>query len=403
MQHWLSTRRAPGREGVCSVTAAPSTTAGAGTNSLLPLEGYTVGVTADRRREELRSMLARRGARVLSAPTIRVEPLVGDDDLRGATERCLDAPLNVVIVTTGVGFRGWMDAADGWGLGDALRRHLAGAEVVARGPKARSAIRAAGLVEKWSPPSESLAEIVHELTARDLHGMRIAVQQYGELSDGALSSLGSAGADVIAVTVYRWATPGDTTPVVRLIQATVSGQVDGLVFTSAPAVAGLLGAAQSAGLDDQLLDALRGDTVAACVGVICAQPLVLRDVPVVVPERARLGSLVQAVEEQLPERRARHVVVAGRRLELRGHVAVLDDTAVSMPPAPMAMLRALARNPGAVYTRQELATSLPGDDSSTHAVEMAVTRVRSLLHEPRLVQTVVKRGYRLACDPETSR
>lgn len=34
-----------------------------------------------------------------------------------------------------------------------------------------------------------------------------------------------------------------------------------------------------------------------------------------------------------------------------------------------------------------------------HAVEMAVARLRRGLGRPGIVETVVKRGYRLACDP----
>ncbi|HEY0804905.1 MAG TPA: winged helix-turn-helix domain-containing protein, partial [Pseudonocardiaceae bacterium] len=45
-----------------------------------------------------------------------------------------------------------------------------------------------------------------------------------------------------------------------------------------------------------------------------------------------------------------------------------------------------------------LLAALPGAGEE-HAVETAVARLRSALGEPRLVQTVVKRGYRLATDP----
>ena len=38
-------------------------------------------------------------------------------------------------------------------------------------------------------------------------------------------------------------------------------------------------------------------------------------------------------------------------------------------------------------------------EANEHAVEMAVARLRTALGDARLVQTVVKRGYRLAFDP----
>jgi uroporphyrinogen-III synthase len=47
-----------------------------------------------------------------------------------------------------------------------------------------------------------------------------------------------------------------------------------------------------------------------------------------------------------------------------------------------------------VLARSELVGALPGGGDE-HAVEMAVTRLRAALRAP-LVETVVKRGYRLA-------
>ncbi|MYS16232.1 uroporphyrinogen-III synthase, partial [Streptomyces sp. SID4982] len=42
------------------------------------LTGFTVGVTAARRREELTALLRRRGARVVEAPALRIVPLQDD-------------------------------------------------------------------------------------------------------------------------------------------------------------------------------------------------------------------------------------------------------------------------------------------------------------------------------------
>ena len=50
-----------------------------------PLAGYTVGITAARRREEFAAALERRGAKVVSAPAIRIVPLADDSELRAAT------------------------------------------------------------------------------------------------------------------------------------------------------------------------------------------------------------------------------------------------------------------------------------------------------------------------------
>jgi uroporphyrinogen-III synthase len=362
---------------------------------LQALEGFTIGVTADRRREELSTFFERRGARVVSAPTLRIIPCSGDQELCDATAACIDRGFDVALITTGIGFRGWMEAADGWGLGDALRNALAASELIARGPKARGAIRAAGLTEVWCPESESVAEVLDHLLDRGVAGRRIAIQLHGEPLDRLVAVLHDAGAEVMTVAPYRWSTPSDESAALRLINLVIGRVIDGLVFTSAPAALAMLALAQRAGLEDDLIDAMRTDTVVTCVGPICAAPLVDRGIDVVLPARARLGSLVKSTTEAIPHRRTIRLSVAGRELEIRGHLAVLDGEVRPLQPAPMALLRALASSQGRVLTREELADRLPGDTRGARGVEMTVTRLRSALGDPSIIETVAKRGYRL--------
>src|SRR5690242_20400791 len=93
-----------------------------------PLAGFTVAVTAERRRpvedDELGCLLERYGARVVPAPALRIVPAPDDSEIKTATVAVVDHPPDVVVVTTGVGLRGWLEAAGGSGLGDALRARL---------------------------------------------------------------------------------------------------------------------------------------------------------------------------------------------------------------------------------------------------------------------------------------
>ncbi len=365
-----------------------------------PLAGFTVAVTADRRRHELATLLERHGARVLLAPAIRIAPLADDDVLLAATRACLAAPLDIGVVTTGIGFRGWMEAADGWGLGEPLRERIAATHLIARGPKSRGAIRAAGLTEAWHPDSESSQECLEHLLGRGVAGKRIAVQLHGEPIPGFAQTLREAGADVVEVPVYRWAPHEDGATVRRLVETVAAGGVDALVFTSAPAATSLLNVADDTGNTGGFLAALRDRTLAACVGPVTAGPLELRGVPTVQPDRSRLGALVRTVTAELPARALR-LKLNGHEVELRGHALVVDDTLYPLPPASLAVLRALADRPGRVYSRAELIAALPASEAGEHAVEMAVTRLRAAVADVKLVETVIKRGYRLMADPET--
>ncbi|MCT2591289.1 uroporphyrinogen-III synthase [Streptomyces sp. N2-109] len=367
-------------------------------HEIKPLEGFTVGVTAARRAEELGNLLERRGAEILHAPALRIVPLSDDAELLAATTRLTETPPDVVVATTAIGFRGWLEAADGWGLGDALRERMAGAQLLARGPKVRGAVRAAGLREKWSPASESMAEVQRRLLDEGVQGRRIAVQLHGEPLSGFSEALREQGADVVGVPVYRWLPPEDIRPVDRLLDAVLARSMDAVTFTSAPAAASLLKRAAERGIQKELLAALSGEVFAACVGPMTAAPLERHGVPTGQPERFRLGPLVQLLCAELPGR-VRPLEISGHQVGIRGHAVIVDGELRAVPPAGMALLRVLAERPGWVVPRAELLRALPGSGRDEHAVETAMTRLRSALGTPGLIQTVVKRGYRIATDP----
>ncbi|WP_245177394.1 uroporphyrinogen-III synthase [Geodermatophilus sp. DF01-2] len=358
-----------------------------------PLVGYTVAVTAARRREELGTLLERRGARVVYAPAIRIVPLADDAELVAATRAVLAQPVDLVVATTGVGFRGWLEAADAWGL--PLVHHLRDSRVLARGPKARGAIRGGGLVDAWSPASESSAEVLEHLLSGaegPLAGRRIAVQLHGDPLPDFVEALRGAGAEVLPVPVYRWVLPEDVAPVRRLVATIVARGVDAVTFTSAPAAASLLAVAEELGRRDELVAALRDGVLPVAVGPVTAAPLTAAGVPSVQPERARLGALAREVVARLPERDP-VLQVGEHEVQVRGHAVLLDGRPVELASGPMAVLRALAARPGTVLSRPELVRVLPGGGDG-HAVEMAVTRLRAALGAP-LVETLANCGYRL--------
>ena len=361
----------------------------------MPLAGYTVAVTASRRRQEFGTALERRGASVVYAPAVRIVALADDALLRMATERCLNRGVDIVVATTGIGFRGWIEAADGWGLGEDLIGTLERSELIARGPKVRGAVRVAGLAERWAPESESTIEVLNHLAERSLEGVRIAVQLHGEPLAWFLDALRAQGAEVIEVPVYRSVLPEDPAPLIRLIATIAARGVDAVAFTSAAATANLLRIAER-GNGAEMLRALASDVLVACVGPVTAAPFTARGIPVVQPERFRLGALVKTIADELPARRSVTVRSAGRAIEIRGQAVVLDGTLVPIGAAGISLLRKLAEQPGRVVARDELLSSLPGGGSDGHAVEVAIGRLRASLDDPRIVETVVKRGYRLA-------
>ena len=297
-----------------------------------PLLGFRVGVTAARRREEQVSLLERRGAEVTCASVVRTAPLTDDSGLLEATRQCVARPPDIVVATTGIGFRGWCEAADGWGLGEPLVTALRTATVLARGPKTVGAIRAAGLRESWVAPSETL-ELVTHLLERGVRGRRVVVQEHGENLDDIVRRLRAAGADVVVVSVYRCETVDGDQSVTRLLEMVVRAEVDALTFTSAPAAAAFLGAAELSGQGTNVLEMLRTDITVACVGPVTAAPFERCGIPTVQPERARLGAMVRELAVRLPmRRRGRQLTVAGRRVEVRGAAGRRTGGALACAP-----------------------------------------------------------------------
>ena len=368
-----------------------------------PLAGFTIGVTAARRSEELITLLARRGAAVVHAPAIRIIPLADDNELRRVTSLLIQRPPDVVVVTTGIGFRGWIEAAHGWDVADDLIAALGSTHILARGPKARGAVRQAGLCEEWSPESEASAEVLQRLLAEGAADRRIAVQLHGagsewEANADFCEALALAGAQVIQVPVYRWEAPADPHRLDQLIAMIVNAEIDAVSFTSAPAVASMLQRAKAMGCVAELVSALRGDVAAVCVGPVTSAPLRRLGVQATHPDRYRLGALARLITEEVPCR-AGQLTAGGHQISVRSCSVAVNGEVRAVPPAGMALLRRLMVQPGRVVSRKELLAQLPGGGADTHAVETAMARLRCALGAPGVIQTVVKRGYRLAVDP----
>ncbi|GAA6526326.1 uroporphyrinogen-III synthase [Intrasporangium sp. DVR] len=360
----------------------------------LVLSGFRIGVTSDRRSADLIDAFVRRGAEVIHAPAVHIAPVEEDEILVADTEAIIAARPDVVIVTTAYGLRRWIECAEAAGLGEALHATLAEARIVVRGPKARGAVRAAGLEDDAVAADERTASTISLALEGGANGRVVAVQLHGHEDVEQLERLRSAGAIVHTVAPYRWVRPTDESRLGRLCAAIAAREVDVVTFTSAPAVDGLVSAAGQLGLDGVVLDALRCGVTAAAVGPVTAEPLLDLGVNPIVPERFRMGALIRLVIEHLTMNGVSEVETALGRLVVHGRTVTFGGQTATLSRGARAMLGALMSEPGAVLSRERLLDELP-DAESEHALDMAVSRLRAALPERDLVQTVVRRGYRL--------
>jgi uroporphyrinogen-III synthase len=371
---------------------------------VLPLDGCTVGITADRRREEQAELLHRRGADVRQGPVIKTMPLQSDETLRRATESLISCPPDVLVATTGIGMRSLLGAAQAWGIETALLDALRCCRIAVRGPKARGAVQSAGLDVWWQEPTERL-DVMLRRVIEQLHEekgavpgsarrARIALQRYGHPVPWAVQYLEAAGVDVVELPIYQWTLPDDPAPAYRLIEAACQLSLDAITLTSPPAVDNLFRLADQIGASERLRTVLNRDVQVVCVGPMSAEAAEAQGLASPAwPDRGRLGLMVRVLTEQLEGRHHRldaDVILQGSAVLWPGGVVRLSDR-------ERAVLRILARRPGTVSGRATLLREIWGDGGTDpHLVDVTMARLRRRLAPTGLrLVTVPRRGYRL--------
>lgn len=200
-------------------------------------------------------------------------------------------------------------------------------------------------------------------------GQRIAVQHHGAGADGLDTELAAAGADVASLVVYRWGPIPDPAALAASVRDAAAGEIDAVVFTSAPGAHAWLAAADAEGVPDGIIKrSTSGRLVAAAVGPITVIPLQDRGIEPIISDRGHL--------------------------QVRRTVALLDGHVLPLSPSGLEVLRLLVDAHGDVASRADVLAVLPGDSTDPHAAEVAIGRLRAVGGRT-LVQTVVKRGYRL--------
>jgi uroporphyrinogen-III synthase len=267
------------------------------------LEGFTVGITADRRSEDQAVMFRRLGADVVLGPTMAT--VFGSDDtsLRAATDALIAQPPDYLLANTGIGIRTWMARAQEWGVTEELNSALGQSRILARGPKAAAALSSAGLPVWWRAPGETLAEVIDQVVDTGVDGRRVAFQLHGDDVAPSVEHLHRHGATVVPVAPYRWTLPDKTVAALELIKRCCEGRIDAVTFTAGPQVHNLMELADAEGLSAALLGALNDRVVVGCIGPVCAAAASEEGIAgTVVPEHWRLGSLVKAVAAELQTR-----------------------------------------------------------------------------------------------------
>jgi uroporphyrinogen-III synthase len=381
----------------------PTGLAGAACAGIPMLLGHAIALTGHRRSDELAAHLQSLGAEVLIGSTVHTRPVAHDDSaLRAATLAVLQDPPTYLLATTGIGVRGWINAAASWRTRTELLDALVSTHVLARGPKVVGALSEAGLAPWFVAASGRTADLVEHLLERPLAGVHVALQLPGEGMDDTVAALEAAGARVTQVPVYEWTWPDDLEPARRALRAVATARVSAVVFTSRPAVRHFVALAAEEGLTDAVGRALAGHVLPVCIGPSTADALrTLTGASPCRPERAMLGALGPVVADELRVRCHHHlrttdgedVVVQRRLVHGRGRTVLTSDREA-------ALLDRLVAPTRRTVPRADLLRSVWGDEAPDSSVlDATMGRLRRRLQGTGLsIRTVAGRGYLLDGD-----
>ncbi len=120
----------------------------------------------------------------------------------------------------------------------------------------------------------------------------------------------------------------------------------------------------------------------------------------------RVEALLRRTERLAGSSLVNQVITIGPvRVDLAGHVARVDDRALTLTTREFDLLAFLAARPGQTYSKEELMRRVWGwEFGDTSTVTVHVRRLREKVErdpsDPRLVLTVGRAGYRMARDDE---
>lgn len=265
--------------------------------------GLRVLSLESRRAEELARLITTYGGQAIVAPAMREVPLESNREALGFAAGLLAGEFDMVIFLTGVGIRALVAVVESKCPRDQFVASLGRVKVVARGPKPVAALKEMGISPNVVVPEpntwrEMLQELDREPGRESLHGMRIALQEYGVSNPELIAGLEERGARVTRVPVYKWALPEDTGPLREAVKAVAANEIDVVFFTTSVQSVHLFQMAAEMEMEERLRRGLERCVIAS-IGPTTTEELLRRGLrPDMEPSHPKMGYLVKEASEQ---------------------------------------------------------------------------------------------------------
>jgi len=266
------------------------------------LRGLRIAITGERRAEEQAALVRSLGGVPLVCPTAKLA-WEDDGDAPRRWAGAVRGGVDDAVFMTGMGTQRLLEHAQSDGVLDDVLQHLRAARVVVRGSKALPVLRRHGVDVDLAPRPATTDGVLAAL-GDSVREHRVVVQLAGPEPSPLAEGLRAAGADVVAVCIYRYPAGAVDHAADPLVDAILDGGVDVVTFTSSPAVEGLVAASARRGQWEAVRLRLES-LVVASVGPVTGDTLAGNGVVVhVQPEEPRMGPMMRALSEHLAARDA---------------------------------------------------------------------------------------------------
>ncbi|MFZ0593799.1 MAG: uroporphyrinogen-III synthase [Bryobacteraceae bacterium] len=261
-------------------------------------DGLRVLSLESRRAALMEQLIRRHGGDPFVAPSVKEIPFEQHDEAFRWADRLFAGDFDLLVLMTGAGLAYLRDIlAERYPpevFGGALRQLT----IVSRGPKPAAVLHEMGVSGKiMVPEPNTWREIVPVIAARPER--RITIQEYGRANPEFISALEALGAEVSAISIYRWMLPDDLNPLREAVRSIAERECDVVMFTTSIQLTHLLEVAARMGRAGEVRQALAEDLVIASVGPI--MNAALEDwgfTPDIVPAHPKMAVLVRATAER---------------------------------------------------------------------------------------------------------
>ena len=219
--------------------------------------GLRVLSLESRHAKEISKLIVSFGGKPVVAPAMREVKLESNFQALEFAAGLMEGRFDMVIFLTGAGIRGLVAAVENKYARADLRIALGRVRVIARGPKPCSVLNEFGVKpDMVAPEPNTWREVLRALDdfagPKQLHGMRVAVQEYGVPCTGLLTGLSERGARVTRVPVYRWSLPEDVVPLQEAAMLVAKGEIEVVLLTAAVQVDHLFQVAAAMGIEESM-------------------------------------------------------------------------------------------------------------------------------------------------------